>query len=51
MTRKNCFNFGEDPNLDLETIVISFLTDASPLRDGAKNDIAQYLKNLRTYSN
>ena len=39
-TRNNSFNFGEDPIPDLDTGIIYFLTDSSPLRDGAKNDIA-----------
>ena len=44
MTRMNPFEFGEDPNSDLDTRIIQVLTDSSPLKDGAKNDIACYLK-------
>ena len=40
VTRRNRFNFGEDPNPDPDTRIIKFLRDSSPLRDGAKNDIA-----------
>ena len=34
VTRKNLFNFGEDPNLELDPII--FFNDSSPLRERAK---------------
>ena len=50
VTRKNCFNFGEDPNLDPDTIIFLILIrDFSPLRNVAKNDIS-HLKKLWTSS-
>ena len=37
--KEELIQFGEDPSPDLDMRIIYFLSDSSPLRDGAKNDI------------
>ena len=46
VTRKNGFNFGEDPNLDPDTIIFFILLrDFSSLRNVAKNDMSHDISN------